>query len=512
MGLLFCDGFDNYGNIANMARGRWYGISSDSSFRAGRFHGKSWATRGGSLALGANLDYGVLGFASQGHSFSNDYVYDVIYKYVTGSIQDAVMVRCDTSSGVISIYTTSLPYYQFALVSSSAPGIITDLSWYYLEIKIDAASGVQVRVNGAVAVTFSGSLSGTESGGTFNIVTLGSLGTNLQWIDDLYFCDSSTDPGPRAMNDYLGDKRVYTMFPTANATVQFTPVADVTYAHTGTNNGNNLTTSANLVYLPRYVDTEYISTGTTRRDQSAIIAKQDSTLASITLRAVISVPGIHIRPVVYTEDPINVDQPLTLLAIGDETTGLAAGVNIVPFGSTAPTLTKGVKYWIGFVADAGFSTPRAYQGGWQSVASTYPAAPTTYTWASATSVAHSIIMDYTITTTNYGMVQEDDADAISYNSTGTLNDQDLFDVGPTLSSSAVIFAVQVTGSYRKDDANLRSIANLIKSDATQDQGADLALNADYKYASDVWVLNPDTTAEWTPAEVNAAKIGYKVTI
>ncbi|MEI8032783.1 MAG: hypothetical protein WCH05_05525 [Chlorobiaceae bacterium] len=266
--------------------------------------------------------------------------------------------------------------------------------------------------------------------------------------------------------------------------------------------------------MPKYISTAYSASGTVRYDPMAIIAQQDCTLQSITMTVQTAVAGIHIRPVVYTEDPLNTNQPLTLHARGDETTGLAAGVNVIPFGSTAPTLAKGTKYWIGFIADAAFSMMgTTVTSPWFYNSATYPTAPTTFSWSGATSSSsNSPMIDYTITATNYGEVQEDDADTVTYNSTSTLNNQDLFGVGPSMSTGVTVYAVQVTGSYKKDDANTRSVANLIKSSTTQVQGSDMALNADYKYQGDLFVLNPATSSEWSAAEVNAAKIGYKVTV
>ncbi|NTV01936.1 MAG: hypothetical protein HGB04_04010 [Chlorobiaceae bacterium] len=519
MALLFCDGFDNYGSVDNMQRGRWFGVSTQSTtlFGPGRFNGSSVTVTGASVSAGANLSYGVLGVAVKtAGSTINGFDFNILFS-VNGGTTYSAMVNCDASTGVFTISTLSPNGSNYAWIARAAslPGQFIDQAWFYLEVKHSAANGLEVRVNGSTVLTYSASLATTQSAGIFNSITIQKAyagGANTITLDDLYLLDSSVGPGARPMNDFLGDKRVQTMFPTSNSAVSWTPATSVVYAH-GSSQNTTITISANRVYLPRYTGTAYDYSGTYRGDKNAIIAKFDCTLTSITIRVTANVPGVHIRPVLYAEDPLNLNYPLTLVARGDEATGLTAGVNTIQFGSTAPTLTKGAKYWIGFIADAGFTvTSINTQGGWQYLASTYPTAIAPFNWSTATSVSGSIIMDYTVTATNYAMVQEDSADSISYNSTAVLNNQDLFGVGPSLSTSATIYAVQVTGSYKKDDANARSVANLVKSGAVQAQGANFALNADYRYTSDVFVLNPETSAEWTVAQANAAKIGYKVTV
>lgn len=519
MALIFCDGFDNYGNYSSMNRSRWLDLdSSNISFRAGRFHGQSVRMRYGSMAIGSDLDYLVLGTGYKEYPYGDDHSHAIIFKRTSASTTYTAKVTLNASTGIVLV---SLAYedgasYEWTQVAASQPGQVTDLTWAYVEVKVSVDDGVFVRVNGATVAAYEGSLSTTHSGGVSNIVTFTRISTidgNYLYLDDLYLLDGTTGPGTRPMNDFIGDKRVATLFPSSNESTDWTPVSEVLYQHKG---GLDYTQSISggRVYLPNYVSTSYDDTGTHRYDKSAIEALRDCTLKSISVRATVDTPGVHIRPVVYTEDPVNPNQPLGLLALGDETTGLNAGVNVIPFGSAEPALVKGVKYWIGFFADAGFTSYKTldYPGSWMYASATYPTPPESYPWASAgTGSSYTLVVDHTVSATNYGNVQEDAADTISYNSTDTLGDEDLFGVGPALSSEAIVYGVQVSGSYRKDDANARSVANLVKSGTTEEEGSSLALNADFAITTDIWVLNPDTSSEWTPAEVNAAQIGYKVT-
>lgn len=522
MALLFCEGFDNYGNITNLSRGRWFANGGTySSFPPGRFYGRAFSSTSGSMTFGANLTYCVFGCALKEVSSGSSYSHDLYFADTGSTTKQCVAVNLNASSGILGIYTynyvgTNWTWVQRAV---SLPGMISDATWFYLEVKIDSVNGyIEVRVNGTAVVSYTGSLSATQSGGTFNSFSFSRTVNNyvnLLLLDDMYVLDSTVGPGARPMNDFLGDKRVAPLFPMSNDSVSWTPLSSVTVPGV-TGSTQNISIVANRTYIGRYTGTVYDSTGTIRKDQNlAIIAKQNCTLTGFVIRAIVNTPSVHIRPVVYSEDPLNVNQPGALLAKGDELTGLSAGINTLSFGASAPALTKGSKYWFGFIADAAFSMQGALinDSGYQYVTSTYPNAPTTFNWASAAGQTnYEMVIDHIITATNYGMVQEDDADTITYNSTSTLNNQDLFGIGPSISTSAAVYAVQVTGSFKKDDSNARSVANLVKSGTTQAQGASNALNADFKYTSDVWVLNPATGSEWTVAEVNAAKIGYKVTV
>jgi hypothetical protein len=513
MALLFIDGFDTYGSATAMARGKWTGLSlGGTAFPAGRFGGRSCNIITGSLNLGANIQQSFLGFAWKPTSSGSRY----ITWYDTNQIQCRFEIVLST--GVVNAQVcTNANNYAFITIGSSLPGVIGLNAWAYIEAsaKIHNTMGsMEFRVNEQAVLSVSGVNTRLVSiNNSANRIYFDTTG----YIDDLYLCDTTTGPGSRPMNGFLGDKRVATMFPASNVSSQWTPIASATKATPSGNYNASLTISANNAYVPVY---SYGGVGEQRWDPCAIIAERDCTLNSITLRATANTANIHIRPLLYGEDMQFPENPGSLIATGDATTGLAAGDNIIPFGSTAPVLTKGAKYWLGFIADAGVTLQSHYNVGsaigfWQYKSATYPNAPSTFEWQTSSKSAQAsgnLLIDYTISATNYGNVMENDADGgLTYNSTDTLDNKDLFSIGPALSSSASVYAVQVMGSYRKDDANTRSVANLIKSGATETAGADLPLNADYKNISDVFAVDPNTSSNWTVANVNAAEIGYKVT-
>lgn len=98
----------------------------------------------------------------------------------------------------------------------------------------------------------------------------------------------------------------------------------------------------------------------------------------------------------------------------------------------------------------------------------------------------------------------------TYNYTSTPGDQDLLNFQPLEATTALIYAVQLTGAYRKDDAGVRTLKQALKSGTTTSFGTTYSLPDSYVYFSDLWVLDPDTSANWTLLGVNGLHAGYNL--
>lgn len=112
--------------------------------------------------------------------------------------------------------------------------------------------------------------------------------------------------------------------------------------------------------------------------------------------------------------------------------------------------------------------------------------------------------------TNWQAAQNTAIDDTKYVFDITVGDLDLYTITPLLNSPA-IFGVQVTGFYRQDDATQRSAANVILSNATQAQGNDFFMGANYAAQTDMFENDPDTGTTWLYTAVNAMQMGPKVT-
>lgn len=109
-------------------------------------------------------------------------------------------------------------------IIGTAP-VLPNNTWFYLEIKVvihPTAGSVVVRVNGVVTSTISGvntSATGSSvaSGISFgDTILIGATSqcTNTFQMDDMYICDGSGTTN----NDFLGDMRVETLYPSGIGT------------------------------------------------------------------------------------------------------------------------------------------------------------------------------------------------------------------------------------------------------------------------------------------------------
>lgn len=112
---------------------------------------------------------------------------------------------------------------------------------------------------------------------------------------------------------------------------------------------------------------------------------------------------------------------------------------------------------------------------------------------------------------NYQNVDEATADDdTTYNSGDTAGQRDLFALDDHPVSAGSVYGLQVTGTLRKDDAGTRTAHLLVKSGATVAASGDIAVGTTYAMPRQIHQQNPDTTADWTLAEVNALEAGYEV--
>lgn len=99
----------------------------------------------------------------------------------------------------------------------------------------------------------------------------------------------------------------------------------------------------------------------------------------------------------------------------------------------------------------------------------------------------------------------------SYNFSATPTDEDLFNYQSMPAGITLVYGIQVTGAYRKDDSGARSVKQALKSGATEQYGTTYPLSeVTYVYFTDQWILDPDTGVNWIVAGVNAVKAGYNV--
>lgn len=99
----------------------------------------------------------------------------------------------------------------------------------------------------------------------------------------------------------------------------------------------------------------------------------------------------------------------------------------------------------------------------------------------------------------------------TYNFTDTAGNEELFNFQALANTVNKIVGVQITGAYRKDDATTHTLKQAFKSGATKDYGVTRSLpDTVYSYFTDLYVLDPNTTASWTLTAVNNIAGGYNL--
>jgi len=120
--------------------------------------------------------------------------------------------------------------------------------------------------------------------------------------------------------------------------------------------------------------------------------------------------------------------------------------------------------------------------------------------------------DFTPSTgsTHYTLVDEATPNTSDYVESSTVSHKDTWAFQNLSAITGTIYGVQVCSAALKDDAGARSIANTVKSSATNADGATQALSTSQVYYMDVWATDPNTAAAWTESAVNSAEFGVKV--
>jgi hypothetical protein len=112
---------------------------------------------------------------------------------------------------------------------------------------------------------------------------------------------------------------------------------------------------------------------------------------------------------------------------------------------------------------------------------------------------------------NYSRINEQAMDGdTSYVTTSGAGNQDTYDFDPLISTIGIIYGLQITFAGRKDDGGPRTVKSVMKSGGTTDFGADHSLGNTYAYFTDMWILDPNTSANWTRTNVNAVAAGINL--
>jgi hypothetical protein len=217
MALLFVDGFDHYAT-ADITK-KWTTnsgatISSSSGRRGGGALNINYS--GYYVAKGvANSATLIVGFHLNPPAYSTSSF--EFLRFSDGSTAQVVIYRL--TSGAFQVYNGS-----FTILGNSASGVLADSVAHYVEVKVKfhgSAGTVDILIDGVSVLSLTGKNTISSANAYANLVTLfgGSVFTNY-YYDDLYICDALGSTN----NNFLGDVRVDTLFPTSDGNYSaFTP-------------------------------------------------------------------------------------------------------------------------------------------------------------------------------------------------------------------------------------------------------------------------------------------------
>lgn len=110
---------------------------------------------------------------------------------------------------------------------------------------------------------------------------------------------------------------------------------------------------------------------------------------------------------------------------------------------------------------------------------------------------------------NWDAVNDTALTEVEYVYDSVMGDYDLYTMDPNVTAQNIL-GVQITGAHRQDDSTQLKSHLMLKTHATEYEGADHYLAQTYHYYRDMWELNPNTGVGWTAAELNALQAGQKV--
>jgi len=218
------DGFDHYGSSTDLVMRmnnaiQWTGVSGGPTTQGGgrNGNGKAWAGNLGAVLPNRVADQ----FIGISTLVGLSDIFFFFFDSVTNTVQVAVIFFARNYS--IQIYRGN-PFGLFTLLYASANNVFSANSAHFIEIepKIDALSGfVKIKIDGEQVVNITGQNTQQSANAWWDVATMS--GATL-W-DDFYWADTTTGVN----NSFLGDLRSYTLWPTANSAVQFTPLANANW-------------------------------------------------------------------------------------------------------------------------------------------------------------------------------------------------------------------------------------------------------------------------------------------
>lgn len=209
--------------------------------------------------------------------------------------------------------------------------------------------------------------------------------------------------------------------------------------------------------------------------------------------------------------------PAALLATGTEVVGCTANTPI-PLPITLAGVTAGTFYWVGWITDTGITYIGNDDGGicWRK-ANTYTSGPPSPAGAGYTTNSTNVGLMIQMTGVTAHYLQESNQPSPQdrgYNVSGTLNQKDLYTFPPLSNTPLAIHGVSIKGNVARSDSGIRGIKFQCKSGAATSYGYSGTVSPPTSWGMEgsVYMVDPNTSAAWTAANLAAAKFGIEITL
>ena len=203
----FGDGFDKYSAVSQLAR-NWTDTTANFTLVTGRFGGLAVSMVGQFLqhSFGADISTLIVGFS---------------YKRTATGTGSPIYIFKDGTTNQCGFYQKPDGRIEFRRGTLTALGVTTFVLpvnvWVHFESKVtidNTVGSFELRINGVVVLLVTGVDTSSTANNFANSIVVGpTTGVgDFQIYDDFYILDT-TGIGP--LNDFLGEVRVKTQFPSA---------------------------------------------------------------------------------------------------------------------------------------------------------------------------------------------------------------------------------------------------------------------------------------------------------
>lgn len=225
MSMVLMEGFDLYGDVADLRRRHVDTSSGGGSFVTGRNGtGQALSMAGASNTLylqipDTALSEYVIGFAwrmndngGTGHTMIQFREDNTVHTYVRVEVGGALTAYRNSSINFLG----------------TSPGVILPKNWYYIEMRIlihDSTGTLDIQVDGVNVLSLSAIDTRQGLNGVINNIAFFKDNSTDPQIDDLYLLDVTG----LTLNDFLGDVTIETVLPDGDgATNDFTQLSGLT--------------------------------------------------------------------------------------------------------------------------------------------------------------------------------------------------------------------------------------------------------------------------------------------